>query len=296
MIPIILLLPLASLISFAFSQKVIYSFGSSYTATGFNPNGQQPSKVNPLGNPDYGQPEKPAASGRLGVGGTYGGGPNYIDHLVATYNNTLTFSYNYAVGGSAVNNNLSRGFGPDLQQQIPESFAKRALASADDSLFIIFMGDNDVQNNYRVGVPVNQLMNDYFSALNQLYQHNARRFMLVNVPQLSRAPTHNRTYDTPTQNKMLQNSIADYNEALEAMTSGYKIAHSDVQMEIYDFHTYMGRMLDDPKAHGFEDATCEGTGPKSDCIWWQDQPGHVTSRFHDLMAGDMSGTTRLLDW
>lgn len=51
-----------------------FSFGDSYTTTGFNINGVQPAPGNPLGNPAYGQ-------------GTVAGGPNYVVccHVLASW-------------------------------------------------------------------------------------------------------------------------------------------------------------------------------------------------------------------
>lgn len=46
-------------------------------------------------------------------------------------------------------------------------------------------------------LPVDEVMDDYFSYLDQHYQQNARRFMLVKVPQLEYAPTYDIKYDYP---------------------------------------------------------------------------------------------------
>lgn len=160
------------------------------------------------------------------------------------------------------------------------------------------MGDNDVQNNYRTGVSVDKLMGRLFLRRRATlpYQHTARRVLLVNVPQLDRAPNHNLTIDTLAQNAMLKGATGEYNKALVAKSSDYKAARSDVKMEIYDFNTYMGQVMDNPGASGFRDAVCEGSGEGSKCVWWEVSSGHVTSRIHGLMTGDMGGTTKALGW
>ena len=46
-------------------------------------------------------------------------------------------------------------------------------------------------------LPVDQIVKSYFSYLDQHYQRNARRFMLVKVPQLEYGPTYDIMYDYP---------------------------------------------------------------------------------------------------
>ena len=280
-----LLLPLASLVSFGFSQRYLYSFGSSYTATGFDVNGRQPSKAYPFGNPQYGQSSEPS---KPGVAGTAGGGPNYIDHLVATYNTSLTLSYNYAVGGTVVDTTVVHGSEPDLVHQIPLAVTKRAPEPSDEVICLVFMGDNDVQGSYKTGTPVDKLMDSYFSALEELRKYNAHKFLLVTVPQLDRSPSHNLSHESAEDNKKLASVITDYNSGLKARADSYKKAHNEIQLEIYDFNAFMGKVLDHPKDYGMESATCEGDGPDAHCVWWKPNDEHTTSKFQDLMAKDMS--------
>ena len=261
--------------------------------TGFDSKGRQPSKEFPLGNPSYGQTVDPS---KPGLPGTAGGGPNYIDHLVATYNDSLVLSYNYAVGGTVVSTSVVHGSSPDLQSQVQESFAKTNLHPYDDSLFLIFMGDNDVQGSYKTGTPVVNLMEAYFSAIDELYKHNARNFLLVTVPQLNRSPSHNLTHDTAEENLKLAISIAEYNVGLRLYAESWMKAHSDVHFEIYDFNAFMGTVLDQPSKFGFDDATCVGSGPQSRCVWWKPSDEHTTSKFQDVLAKDMSEKLKKYGW
>ena len=64
-------------------------FGDSYTTTGFNYTMAQPSRANPLGNPDY-------------PGYTASNGPNWVDFLTTTYNETFLETINLAYGGATV--------------------------------------------------------------------------------------------------------------------------------------------------------------------------------------------------
>ena len=77
------------------------SSGDSYTTTGFNASGPQPSPSNPLGNPDY-------------LGHTSSNGPNWIDYLTTKYNHTLLLTYNLAFGGATVDSALVEPYLPTV--------------------------------------------------------------------------------------------------------------------------------------------------------------------------------------
>ncbi|OBZ69541.1 hypothetical protein A0H81_10141 [Grifola frondosa] len=70
-----------------------FSFGDSYTQTGFVTNDTLPALGNPLGNPPY--------PGYTAVGGT-----NWIDVDTVVYNKSLVLTYNYAYGGATINASL----------------------------------------------------------------------------------------------------------------------------------------------------------------------------------------------
>ncbi|TGO65555.1 hypothetical protein BELL_1007g00010 [Botrytis elliptica] len=69
--------------------KYLFSFGDSYSETGFDVTSTQPSATNPFGNPAF-------------PGYTTDNGINWIGHLVETYNSSLILSYNFAYGGAVV--------------------------------------------------------------------------------------------------------------------------------------------------------------------------------------------------
>lgn len=68
------------------TAKTWFSFGDSYTATGFSATGSQPSSGNPLGNPSF--------PGNTACGN---GIINWVGYLANTYNTVLLSVYNHAV-------------------------------------------------------------------------------------------------------------------------------------------------------------------------------------------------------
>lgn len=92
--------------------KHLFIFGDSYTTTGFNTSGPQPSVANPLGNPAF-------------PGYTSSNGPNWVDFLTLTYNKTFVETVNLAYGGATVDSALVAPYLPtvlSLKEQVEEEF------------------------------------------------------------------------------------------------------------------------------------------------------------------------------
>ncbi|KAK3173434.1 hypothetical protein OEA41_006763 [Lepraria neglecta] len=126
----------------------LFAFGDSYTKTNFTIYGEQPNPANPLGNPSY-------------PGATSAAGPNYIDFLITTYNQSYIQAYNLGYGGatidpSAVQSRLRKTL-QSFQQQVEDEFLPTYVNNSkvpwtpSNSLFSIFFGINDVTNSYAEG-------------------------------------------------------------------------------------------------------------------------------------------------
>ena len=122
--------------------------GDSYTSTNFTLYGPQPNPSNPLGNPKY-------------PGATSAAGPNYIDFLTTTYNQSYIQTYNLGYGGATIDDAVVQsGFGETIQsfqQQVYNEFLpiyannSHVPWNKSNSLFIVFFGINDVTNSYAEG-------------------------------------------------------------------------------------------------------------------------------------------------
>lgn len=115
------------------------SSGDSYTSTSFNIRGPQPSRENPLGNPAY-------------PGATSANGPNYVDFLTTTYNQSFIRTFNLGYGGATIDPSLlGSPYGLIVQsfrQQVQEEFLPTYATntgvewSGSNSLFTVFFGIN----------------------------------------------------------------------------------------------------------------------------------------------------------
>jgi len=81
--------------------KHLVVFGDSITTARFNVTGDQPSKVNPIGNPPF-----PGITSSIGE--------NWISYLTATYNATFLKTVNLATGGATVDEEVVNQMWPEI--------------------------------------------------------------------------------------------------------------------------------------------------------------------------------------
>lgn len=153
-------------------SKTSYSWQSSY----------QPRPENTLGNPTIGT-------------GTSSGGYNWVDYLVTTYNNSLLYTYDMAIGGSVVNKSIvdphysrASDFGGEMSGW-DKYAATRSIATdwtSDNALFAVWFGVNDVNqgfNNSDLDTQYERAMNELFNVhLVHLIANNATNFAILNLP------------------------------------------------------------------------------------------------------------------
>lgn len=84
------------------SIKHMVVFRDSISTTGFNVDQRQPSRTNPLGNPDF-------------PGLTSANGTNWVGYLTATYNTSFLKTVNLASGGATVDTDLISGMSPAVK-------------------------------------------------------------------------------------------------------------------------------------------------------------------------------------
>lgn len=130
------------------SLKHIVIIGDSYSETAFNPDGPLPSYEDPLGNPsDH-------------AAWTSSNGPNWAMFLPLNYNQSFVKVVNMAHGGATVDQDTIAQYHPavrSMKRQTVEGFIPKFGGFSppanfswkqEDTLFIIWMGINDVHNSF----------------------------------------------------------------------------------------------------------------------------------------------------
>ena len=98
--------PIAQYYKVLYTEFEIFSSGDSYTATGFEPTEQQPRPDDPFGNPTY-NPISPYLK--------------WIHYITVTYNDSMIETYNFAVNGATVDQELIDK-GSAFSTQVREGF------------------------------------------------------------------------------------------------------------------------------------------------------------------------------
>lgn len=226
--------------------KHAFIFGDSYTTTGFNQTGVQPTPTNPLGNPTY-------------PGWTASNGPNWVDYLTVKYNASTLLTYNLAYGGATINSALVAPWKPEVSsvaEQIenewfPAYASKPSTApwSSSDTLFAIFDGINDVGNSWYQGLPATTTLNAeifavYHGIVMELYYAGARNFAFLNVPPVDRSPL--AKLNTAAEQAQEKADILAWNTALADMAACLKDEKPDVNVFTVDANKYFTQVLDKP--------------------------------------------------
>lgn len=260
-----------------------FSFGDSYTQTGFNPSSSLPNTRNPIGNPNY-------------PGNTAVGGENWIDYDTTKYNKSLVYTYNFAFGGATIDRNLvapvSSGILTltDQVNQFLNGFASKPASTpwtSSNAVFSIWIGINDLGNSYwngnvPAGSSLDNLLNAEFSLVQKLYNAGARNFLFINVPPTDRSPLF--LGQSTSGRATLNSAISGFNSRLATKAFQFKSSNSGVTTYLYDSNAGFTKILNSPSQYGFVDATSYGN---SGSFWGNNY--HPSSAAHKYFAQDVAG-------
>ncbi|CAL5870081.1 uncharacterized protein PFLUO_LOCUS4315 [Penicillium psychrofluorescens] len=255
-----------------------FTFGDSYSQSDFNVTGVQPSPSDPMGNPALGT-------------GTTGAGLNWIEDLVTVDNSSLILGYNLAVGGATIDNHIVNASVEDMATQVGsfQTYYSNKPASApwssNDVVFGFWIGINDVGRAFSsmdASSTVPLLINEYQSLAEEIYADGGRKFLFLNVPPTSRSPyILDQGPDVAEAHAAWLNV---FNEGLSSMVNDFGAEHPDALPILYDSWSFMTKILDQPQAYGYPNATCINDDGIS-CVWWNNY--HPGQKYHSLQAADM---------
>ena len=228
--------------------KPLLTQAHSYTTTGFDPNGTQPSASNPFGNPPY-------------PGYTSANGPNWVDFLTTTYNTTTLQTLNLAYGGAVIDERLIAQYLPtvlSMRNQVEDEFLPLYADGAqgtftwesDNTLFASFLGINDIGNAYYQANASDIFAADfetYASLVDTLYQSGARNFLFLNVPPVDRSPLTVSQGEWSITNEAA--AIAAFNANISALASNLSSTYADASVFLFDTHALFTAVLDDPSVY-----------------------------------------------
>ncbi|KAF3933533.1 hypothetical protein ABW20_dc0109757 [Dactylellina cionopaga] len=266
--------------------KYWFSFGDSYTQTGFDPNGIQPASGNPMGNPPY-------------PGWTSSGGINWIDVATAKYNKSQIFTYNLAFGGATIDANLVTPYASnvlsltDQTNQFLTYYANKPASApwtSSNTLFSVFIGINDISNSWWKSdwlTFVDTLITAEFALVEKMYNAGGRKFLISNIPAIERTPM--MLADTQAARDGLKAALALWSSKLQTYITNFKSSHSGTTFWFYDSYTDYNTVLNSPASFGMNpDVTLYGSDP----TWaWSNNfhPGIIIQDYMGKRVDDLLG-------
>ncbi|KAK1624300.1 hypothetical protein BDP81DRAFT_464827 [Colletotrichum phormii] len=185
--------------------QTLFTFGDSYTRTGFYVTRDQPSIVNPLGNPTG-----------------------------ATVNTTLVTS------SIDVVSQVENGFIPNYTGTNQTWDAESSLFG-----FFIGINDIGKSYTNGNSTDLHPLIFDKFAELvEEVYEAGARNFLFLNVPPLERKLRTTQSSAAEERIPLEKAAVEDWNERLGVFVSDLREAHGDVTVFQYDTYGLFGRVID----------------------------------------------------
>lgn len=236
--------------------KHVFTFGDSYTTTQFNYTSlPYPSPSNPLGNPAY-------------PGLTSANGPNWVDYFTVKYNRSTLLTYNLGDGGATVDASLVPpvvSWVRSLRAQVVDEFVpgyvrERADAPgapawvAEDTLFMIWIGINDVGGSYARGPDGpegthalnKRIFAEYAALVEVLHAHGAHNIVFLNVPAIDESPL--TAGAGPEAQALEKADLEEFNGLIEAMARNFKAKWPMANVWVYDSYTDFSKVMHEPKS------------------------------------------------
>nr|POF22290.1 acetylesterase [Quercus suber] len=254
-------------------------FGDSYTTTGFNSSGVQPSLSNPLGNPAY-------------PGQTSSNGPCWVDFLTTVHNQSLIRTANLAYGGATLDPDLKSANLPgtlSLREQINDEYLPVYSShpatfnwNTETTLFAVWIGINDVHDsepyNYQT---LDVIFNMYRGLVEKLYTSGARNLLFVNVPPLERAP--NVVRGGEEEQRVHRSNVDLWNKNLTMLADNLHEAHPDLTTFLFDANKLFNEVIENSCSYA---ETC----PYKNTTWYCDYCTYLQTLVSNLRAIYSSST------
>jgi hypothetical protein len=182
------------------------------------------------------------------------------------YNATVFQNYNLAYGGATVNSTLVAPYEStviSLEEQVLDEWVPAYSGSAPtaqsapawtgaDTLFLFWIGINDVGNSYYYGTGTTDTLNaeifaGYSGLVDTLYSMGGRNFLFINVPPVDRSPL---MLPQGADAIALEHAdLAAFNGLVQEMAQNLTAAHAGaVNAWVYDSNTDFNTVLDNPAA------------------------------------------------
>ncbi|MDP5009367.1 MAG: SGNH/GDSL hydrolase family protein [Glaciimonas sp.] len=222
----------------------------------------------------------------------------WVEHLA---NQLALPFYNWAVAGAAADTYIVI---PGMEQQV-QSWRDYMQVAHDyqvgNSLFTMLIGANDLINYNRT---VDQIITAQRTALEKLINAGGRHILLLNLPDISRAPV----FLLRSGRDIVAAQVVDYNQRLTALVSSLRTKYgATLDLNIFDANALFADLMSNPAKYQVSNTTdsCLNINsaastnylykqtPRTICnnpdafVFWDSL--HPTSHTHKLLANSVAG-------
>lgn len=153
--------------------------------------------------------------------------------------------YNWAIGGAEGTKKYIILSGLNDQIQSWKEYMKSAKNyDIKNTLFTILVGGNDFINDDR---DPKDVINDVKTALTTLSNHGARNILLLNLPDITKAPIFHMCKNV---DEVLP-KISEYNNKLIMLVSEFNKEHPQTNIMLFDTKKTLDKVLANPEIYGF---------------------------------------------
>ncbi len=178
--------------------------------------------------------------------GRFSNDKNWLDYLSANLNLPI---YNWAVAGAAADTYFVI---PDVSQQVASwvSYTRNAPNyQPQNTLFTLLIGGNDLVN---YGRTVATIIAAEQKALTNLIAAGGKNILLVNLPDVSRAPV----FATRTDAASVKAQVQQLNQQQADMVATLKANYgSNINIRIFDANSLFTDLLNNPSKYGVNNTT-----------------------------------------
>ncbi|MCD5360727.1 SGNH/GDSL hydrolase family protein [Chromobacterium aquaticum] len=210
--------------------------------------------------------------------------------------------YNWAVGGAGVD--TQKLVIPGVQQQVQswKDYMKQARDyDPASTLFTMLIGGNDFVNYNN---SVDKVISGQSQALTSLIDAGARNILVLNLPDVSRAPV----FQFKSGATQVAAQVRDYNQRLNALAAQLRLKYgSGLNLRVFDSYALFNQVLGNPAQYQFSNTTqscldinadsganyLSAQNARANCVnpdsfvFWDTL--HPTTRTHKVLADEVYG-------
>lgn len=201
--------------------------------------------------------------------GRFSNGPVWADFFTDMFTAKGITTLNYAVGGSLINRHFGIYLPYTLGNAIDHYFSIENPQPAEiaESTYLIWIGANDYLQGLQyfsdAETDTSYAIDTLRMNMLQLIQAHANKFILMNLPDISKAP-----YETdPDKRASMHQLITLHNQKLLRLIQELKEQNPNIDIQFYDTETMFEQLLTDPEGFNKKYHTALNISEKQKPCW-----------------------------